>query len=150
PVWGGSPELLLITPAVADQGEGLDEPFSKPGFPSSCWVPEDRTVRLTEAECAFPPPVAVTVTAAVPTGADELTDRVRVADPEPGAAIDDGVKPAFTPDGRPEADNDNAALKPPDIEVEIVEPPEAPCEIVTDEGDAAIEKSAADVTVTLR
>src|SRR5262245_25398501 len=138
-----------MTPAVADQGEGLD-PFSNPGFPISCWVPEDLTVRLMEAECVVPPPVAVTVRVWAPTVAVEPADMVSVADPEPGAAIDEGLKPAVTPEGRPEADNDKAELKPPEIVLEIVELPEAPCEIVSDDGDAAIEKSgtAADVTVS--
>src|SRR5262249_24769958 len=52
--------------------------------------------------------------------------------------------------GRPDADNDNAELNPPDIAVEMVEVPEAAWEIVSDDGDAVIEKSGtgADVTVT--
>jgi len=103
-----------------------------------------------EVECVFPPPVAVTVTVAAPTVADELADRVRVDDPEPGAAIDDGLKPAVTPEGRPEADNDSAALNPPDIVVDIVEFPEPPWEIVTDDGDAVIEKSGIAAAVTVR
>ena len=41
---------MLITPEVADHGDGLEDPFSNPGFPSSCWVPPDAvTVRLIDA-----------------------------------------------------------------------------------------------------
>src|SRR5215469_15065229 len=98
----------------------------------------------------YPTPVAVIVMVAVPIVAAALADSVRVADPEPGAAIDDGLKPAVTPEGRPEADKDTAELKPPEIVLEIVELPEAPCETVNDDGDEVIEKSgtAADVTVS--
>ena len=74
----------------------------------------------------MPPPVAVTVTVAAPTAAVELADRVRVEDPEPGAAIEVGLNPAVTPEGRPEVDNDTAELKPPDMVVDIVELPEPP------------------------
>jgi hypothetical protein len=144
-------ELLLITPAVADHGDGLEDPFSNPGFPSSCWVPPDAvTVRLTEAVCVLPPPVAVIVIVAAPTAAAELADNVRVADPEPGAAIEVGLNAAVTPEGRPEADNDTAELKPPEIAVEIVVLPELPCDTEIDDGDAETEKSGLAVALTVR
>jgi hypothetical protein len=85
----------------------------------------------------------------LPTAADELAVSVSVEEPEPGAAIDDGLNPAVTPDGSPEADNDSVELKPPDIAVEIVEVPEAPCDIETEDGDAVIEKSGVAAAVTV-
>jgi 2-keto-3-deoxy-6-phosphogluconate aldolase len=74
----------------------------------------------------IPPPVAETVTFALPVVAVLLAERVRVELPLPGAAIDAGLKLAVTPAGNPEADRETAALKPPLNVVEIVELPELP------------------------
>jgi hypothetical protein len=74
----------------------------------------------------IPPPVAETVTFALPVAAVLLAERVRVELPLPGAAIDAGLKLAVTPAGNPEADRETAALKPPLNVVEIVELPELP------------------------
>jgi hypothetical protein len=103
-----------------------------------------------EAVCVLPPPVAVIVIVAAPTAADELADNVRVADPEPGAAIEAGLNAAVTPEGRPDADNDTAELKPPEIAVEMVELPEPPCDTESDDGDAETEKSGLAVALTVR
>lgn len=74
----------------------------------------------------MPPPVAVTVTLAVPVVAVELAANVRVELPLPGAAIDVGLKLAVTPVGRPEADKETALLKPPLTVVVRVLLPEPP------------------------
>ena len=55
-----------------------------------------------------------------------LAVKVRVELPLPGAAIEVGLKLAVTPEGRPEADNAIAELKPPLTVVEIVLLPELP------------------------
>jgi hypothetical protein len=53
----------------------------------------------------------------------EATATVMVDVPEPGAAIDVGLKLAVTPFGWPVADKARAELKPPDTAVVIVEEP---------------------------
>jgi hypothetical protein len=60
------------------------------------------------------------VTVAEPVVAVLLAVRVRVELPLPGAAMELGLKLAVTPLGKPEADNETAALKPPLTVVEIV------------------------------
>ena len=49
---------LSMTPEVAIQGVGLDDPFSKPGLLSNCWVvpPPPLTVKLIVVVCVLPPP----------------------------------------------------------------------------------------------
>jgi hypothetical protein len=74
----------------------------------------------------IPPPLAVTVTLVVPVVAVLLAERVRVELPLPGAAMLPGLKLAVTPEGRPEADNEIAELKPPLTKVEMVLVPELP------------------------
>ena len=63
---------------------------------------------------------------------------VRVEDPEPGAAIDPGLKPAVVPDGSPEAVKVIAELKPSKTAVVMVLVPLAPCATETDAGEAAM------------
>src|SRR3954469_2387003 len=79
------------------------------------------TVRLTVAVWVVLPPVPVMVTVEVPRVAVEETVKVTVELPEPGAAIDDGLNEAVTPDGRPEAESAIAELKPPETAVVTVE-----------------------------
>jgi hypothetical protein len=81
----------------------------------------------------------------VPTVAVEATVIVIVEVPEPGAAIDDGLKETVTPEGAPEADSAMALLKPPEIAVVMVELPAAPWAIETALGEAEIEKSGVGV-----
>ncbi len=128
PECGGSVLVLLITRFVAwvvvtVHGEGLADPFSKPGLPR-IWVvpppPEAVTVSAMVVVCVTPPPVAVMVTLEVPVVAVLLAVSVRVELPFPGAAMDAGLKLAVTPEGNPEAESDTAALKPPLTVVEIV------------------------------
>lgn len=94
------------------------------------------TVREITAVWVMPPPVAVTVTLNVPVVAVPPTVNVKVELPLPGAAIEVGLKPAVTPDGRPETDNASAALNPPVTLVVMVELPDAPCAKVTLDGEA--------------
>jgi hypothetical protein len=71
----------------------------------------------------IPPPVADTVTFAVPVVAVLLAVKVSVELPAPGAVIEAGLKLAVTPAGNPVAERETAALKPPLTVVEIVELP---------------------------
>ena len=77
---------------------------------------------------------------------DAATVMVIVELPEPGAAIEAGLKATVTPVGWPEAESATAALKPPETVVEIVTLPAVPWVIVVEVGDAAMVKSGA-VTV---
>ena len=104
------------------------------------------TVRLTVVVWVVLPPVPVMVTVEVPRVAVELTVKVSVEVPEPGAAIEAGLKEAVTPDGRPEADSEMAELKPPETAVVIVEVPVPPCAMETAVGAAAIVKSGVVMT----
>src|SRR3954470_10005931 len=99
------------------------------------------TVRLTVVVWVTLPPVPVMVTVEVPRVA--VADAVKVSTelPEPGAAIEDGLKEAVTPAGRPEAERAMAALKPPETAVVIVEVLVLPCTTETEVGAAAIVKS---------
>jgi hypothetical protein len=64
-----------------------------------------------------------------------------VEEPEPGAAMDVGLKLAVAPVGSPDAESETAELKVPETEVEMVEVPVLPCAMETDDGDDEIEKS---------
>ena len=68
------------------------------------------------------------------------TARVMVEVPEPGAAMDVGLKLTVTPAGWPLADNAIAASKPPETAVLIVEVPLLPCTTETEVGEAEIVK----------
>ncbi len=62
--------------------------------------------------------------------------------PEPGAAIEVGLKATVVPEGWPEADSATALLKPPETVVVMVTLPEPPWAIEVEVGEAAIVKSA--------
>ena len=64
--------------------------------------------------CVNPPPVPVTVTTYVPVAVEVPTVNVRVELPEPGAAMDDGLKPPWSRSADPEALSAMAELKPPE------------------------------------
>ena len=64
-----------------------------------------------------PPPVPVIVIGYVPVGALRPTVRVKSDVPEPGAAIDEGLKLPVTPEGKPVADNATAEENPPETVV---------------------------------
>ena len=61
--------------------------------------------------------------------------------PEPGAAIEVGLKATVTPVGWPEADSEMALLKLPETVVEMVTLPEPPWAIEVEDGEAEIVKS---------
>lgn len=65
--------------------------------------------------------------------------------PEPGAAMDVGLKVTVTPVGWPVADNAIAESKPPEITVVIVEVPLLPCTTETEVGEAEMVKLGDDV-----
>jgi len=94
------------------------------------------TVNETVAVCVIPPPVPVTVMAYVPVAVVDATARVSVDDPDPGAAMEVGLKVAVTPLGIPDADRAIAVLNPPETAVVIVEPPLLPCATETEVGEA--------------
>ena len=76
---------------------------------------------------------------------------VMVELPEPGAAMDAGLKPTVTPVGCPVADKATAELKPPWTATPIVEAPLLPSPTVIEVGDAEMVKSgvAAGFTVNV-
>ena len=98
------------------------------------------TVRLTVAVCVVLPAVPVTVMVYVPAATVEATVIVIVDVPEPGAAMDAGLKPTVTPVGSPEAVRAIAELSPPETAVVIVEVPLLPCTKETEVGVAAMVK----------
>lgn len=98
------------------------------------------TVRLTCAVWVTPPPVPVTVIGYVPAVVLEATVMVMVEVPEPGAAIEVGLKLTVTPVGCPEAVRATALLKVPVMALVMVEVPLLPAATVSDAGLAESEK----------
>ena len=70
--------------------------------------------------------------------------------PEPGAAIDVGLKLTVTPEGAPEAVSATAESKPPETVLVIVEVPELPLTMVREVGEALRAKLALAGAVTVR
>lgn len=66
----------------------------------------------------------------------EATVKVTVEVPEPGAAIEAGLKPTVTPVGAPDELSAIAELNPPETAVVMVEVPLLPAVTVTAVGDA--------------
>ena len=79
----------------------------------------------------------------------EATARVSVDVPEPGAAIDVGLKVAVTPVGWPLAVKATAELNPPETVVVIVEEPLLPWVTETEVGEAESVKAGVAVAVTV-
>src|SRR6185503_518526 len=132
-----------MTPLVTIQGAGLVEPFSNPGLPRICVFvpPPAETGKETGVLCERPPTLALMVIVDVPVVAVLLAVNVSVELPEPGAAIDVGLKLAVTPAGRPLAESETAELKPPETVVETVVVFVPPCATDTVVGDAVRAKS---------
>lgn len=108
------------------------------------------TVRATVVVCVVLPPEPFMVMVWVPVLARELTVTFIVDVPEPGAAMDEGLKLTVTPEGWPVADKAIAELKPFSAAVVIVEVPELPLTTVIAVGDAVMVKLALAGAVTVR
>jgi hypothetical protein len=98
-------------------------------------------VSETVVVCVSPPPVPVIVMLYVPVAALEATVNVAVEVPEPGEAMDAGLKPTVTPAGIPEAVRAMAELNAPEIAVLMVEVPLLPWTTETAVGEAEIVKA---------
>jgi len=77
----------------------------------------------------------------VPGAVVEATAMVMVELPEPGAAMDAGLKLTVTPVGCPVADKATAELNPPETATATVDEPLLPCTTVTEAGDPEMVKS---------
>lgn len=102
------------------------------------------TVKVTVAVRVMLSPVPVTVIGYVPAAVLEPTAMVIVELPEPGAAMEAGLKLTVTPLGCPDADNEMAELKPPEMVVEIEDVPLFPCSTESEAGEAEMAKLGAD------
>jgi len=76
----------------------------------------------------------------------EATVKVAVEEPEPGAAMDVGLKPTVTPVGWPDALRAIAELNPPETDVVMVDEPLLPTTTETEVGDAAMVKAGEALT----
>jgi len=99
-------------------------------------VTPDVTVSDTFVVCVTPPPVPVTVMLYVPAATVDATVNVAVDVPDPGVAIDDGLKLTVTPLGMPEAVSATAESKPPETVEVIVDFPLLPAATEIAEGEA--------------
>jgi hypothetical protein len=79
-----------------------------------------------------------------------LAVNVTVDVPDPGAAIDVGLKLTVTPDGWPVADKATAELKPPETVVVIFDVALLPCVTETEVGEAEMVKLGVGAAVTVR
>lgn len=95
---------------------------------------------VTVVVCVTPPPLPVMVMVRDPVLAFRLASTVIVEVPEPGAAIELGLKLTVTPLPSPEADKLIAESNPPETAVVIVEVPELFRATVMELGDALIVK----------
>ena len=107
------------------------------------------TVSETVVVWVMPPPVAVTVIVEVPAAAVEPTVKVSAEEPEPGAAMDVGLKAAVTPVGKPEAESAIAALNPPETAVVMVALPVLPSATESEVGEADSVKAGVAAAVTV-
>ena len=107
-------------------------------------------VRVTVVVRVLPPPVPLMAMLRVPVLAREVVVTFIVDVPDPGAAMDVGVKLTVTPDGWPVADKAMAELNPPEMAVVILEVPELPLLTLIERGDALMVKLAFAAEVTVR
>jgi hypothetical protein len=107
------------------------------------------TLTVTVVVCVTPPPVPVMVIVWFPVLARLPTVTVIVDVPEPGAAMELGLKVTVTLLPPPEADKPIAELKPPETVVVMLDVPELLLGTLMDVGDAVIVKLCA-VPVTVR
>ncbi len=85
----------------------------------------------------------------MPVAAVDATASVRVEVPDPGAAMEAGLRLAVTPVGAPEADKAMAEVKPPETAVVMVDLPLLPCATETDVGEAEMVKAGVVDEVTV-
>ena len=95
---------------------------------------------MTVVDCCRLPDVPVTVIVYVPAVVIEATAMVMVEVPEPGAAMEVGLKVTVTPVGWPVADKPIAESNPFKTAVVIVDVPLLPCTTETEVGDAEMVK----------
>ncbi len=98
------------------------------------------TVKVTVVVFVIASPIPLTVIVYVPVATVEATAMVMVEVPEPGAAMEVGLKLTVTPAGWPVADKAIAELKPPDTAVVMVDVPLFPCTTETEVGEAEMVK----------
>ena len=98
------------------------------------------TVKATVVVFVIESPVPLTVIVYVPVAVVEATAMVMVEVPEPGAAMEVGLKLTVTPVGWPLADKAIAELKPPETAVVMVDVPLLPCTTETEAGEAEMVK----------
>ena len=91
---------------------------------------------MTVVVCVTPSPVAVIVILWFPTKAFLLTLTVMIELPDPGAAMELGLKVTVCRPPSPVADKEIAESKPPDTKVVIVELPEPGLATLIVAGDA--------------
>ena len=103
------------------------------------------TVSAMVAVCVNPPPVPVTVMVDVPAATVEGTVMVTADVPEPGAAMDVGLKATVTPDGWPVALSAMAESNPPETFVVMVDEPLLPATTETEVGEAEMVKAGVSV-----
>jgi len=95
-----------------------------------------RITSVTVVVCVTPSPVAVIVIVWFPINAFLLTLTVMIELPEPGAAMELGLKVTVCRPPSPVADKEIAESKPPDTRVVIVEVPEPGLVTLIVAGDA--------------
>jgi len=129
-------------PGAIDRDEG-EAPMEKSGAAV--------TVSDIVVLCVRAPLVPVTVRVTVPVGvaAPTLIVRVDVAEPPAGGVTEVGLKVPVAPVGKPVIERLTAELKLFRDVMVIVDVPELPCVIVSEFGEAEIEKSGLGVTVKL-
>ena len=139
------------TPATNAFDPSVAVPFLNVTFPVGVPVVDFTvTVSVTVVVCVSPPPVPVTVMLRVPARARRLTRMLIVELPDPGAAIELGLKLMVTLLPPPEANKLIPELNPPDMAVVIVELPVFPGDTLIDAGDALMVKLGGFVPVTVR
>ena len=100
-------------------------------------------------ECVMPPPVPVIVIGYVPSGAFLATVRMKSDEPEPGAAMEAGLKLALTPDGTPVAVKAIAESNPPETVVVTTAYPLWPRSRYPEVGETEMVKLPAATVVTV-
>ena len=122
---------LALPPSAAVTDVGFAE-SAKPGLAV--------IVRVTLVVLVSAPPVPAMTMVETPGTAVVAAESVRIDDPDPGAAMPDGVNCAVTPDGKPLTASEIAELKPSKAWAVTVAVPELGELTVSESGLASIEK----------